>query len=131
MVDYFICHNHREMKCDVSIYENPETNKFVVIFTELPDNTGASVTNACEVLISETYDRYFADKNISIEDIIWIEEYPESDCRFSQIVFDDFIKEKVFIRLHYALNYRISGVKWIFLNKEDVETMLRKMARIY
>jgi hypothetical protein len=131
MIEYFRGYNNLEIKTEVSIYENVKTNKFVVIFTELPDNTGSSVTNACEILIAETYDRYFADRNVPIENIIWIEEYPESDVRFSQIIFDSFSKEKVFIKINYSLNYCISGTRWIFLKEEYVEDMLSNMVLRY
>jgi len=62
---YYGCNS----KCGIEIYQN--RNKNIVIMTELPENKGTSVTNACEAIATIL----FKNHNINPEDTIYIEHY--------------------------------------------------------
>lgn len=65
--------NSRLSKCDLRIKTVGETN--IVIFTELNDNPGASVTNCAEILVSLVCNLF----QISPGNSIFIEHYIRED----------------------------------------------------
>lgn len=60
-----------ESKCLIRIYEHQQ--KQVVIATELPDNTGTSITNCVENLAAIVIETFGLD----FRRMIWIEHYPK------------------------------------------------------
>ena len=62
-----------ESLCRLRIYETPE--QAVVIATELPENTGTSITNAAEYLATMVVEQY----ELRPHTLVWIEHYPA--CR--------------------------------------------------
>jgi hypothetical protein len=65
----------RPSRCGLSILR--VAGRVWVIFTELPDNPGTSVTNRIEHLASEVYRRFLP--NQAPEAIRWAECYPARD----------------------------------------------------
>ena len=61
-------------KCELNIYVRGD--RAVVMFTELPDNPGTSVTNMIEVLATQVYHERL--KRYPIENIQFVECYPKS-----------------------------------------------------
>ena len=59
-------------KCGIKIEKG---QKITVTFTELNHNEGTSVTNMIGDLASMIYNKFFSD--IPIDNITWIEHYPE------------------------------------------------------
>jgi hypothetical protein len=59
-----------ESLCRLRIYETPE--QAVVIATELPENTGTSITNAVESLAMMVVEQY----ELRPHTLVWIEHYP-------------------------------------------------------
>jgi len=49
----------------------------VLIITELPDNTGTSITNGVELIFTQLV----AHLNLNPEKIVWIEHYPKTDLQ--------------------------------------------------
>lgn len=47
--------------------------KITVVLTEIIDNTGASIRNIFEKVATQVYHQFLSE--LSIDDIIWIEEY--------------------------------------------------------
>lgn len=70
---YFKCNSI----CGVDIKEKDDV--FTVVLTELEENNGTSVTNMIEHLATEIKKLFLRD--ISIENICWIEHYPETKYR--------------------------------------------------
>lgn len=60
--------------CGVDI-EKLADGRTIVVLTELPENTGTSVTNMVEYLATEIYHSFL--KGIPTQNIFWIEHYPE------------------------------------------------------
>ena len=60
-----------ESKCRIRHYQNEEGQE-IVIATELQENTGTSITNACEHLAMMVVEYL----NIDITRLVWIEHYP-------------------------------------------------------
>ena len=58
--------------CGVEVYKKDKT--IVVVFTELDDNPGTSITNVIEHLATAFKNVFL--KNVPREQIIWIEHYP-------------------------------------------------------
>ncbi len=52
--------------CDIRVTNN------VVICTQVPENTGTSITNYAEHLATDIYKQY----NINPKQLVWIEHYP-------------------------------------------------------
>lgn len=65
-------HHREESICRLRIYQT-EDMEAVVIFTELPDNPGMSVTNAAEILANSVS----VDFEIYDDITTWIEHYPD------------------------------------------------------
>lgn len=67
-------------KCDVdyglTIYEQKDTNKLIVVITELPGNLGPTVINMYEQLATKTYQEKL--KNTPVNNIIWIKHFLHS-----------------------------------------------------
>lgn len=62
------CDSH----CGLSIL--PQINgKVIVILSELAANPGTSITNHCEWIATEVYDRFLL--NTPVHDITWVEHY--------------------------------------------------------
>lgn len=59
-------------KCGLKILE--KEGNIYVLFTELDDNPGTSVTNSIEMLATQIYNELFKDNNP--KDITWMEHYP-------------------------------------------------------
>jgi len=60
-----------------------------VVLTELPDNTGTSVTNCVEEIATQVYHTFL--KGTPIEHIRWIEHYPPRgkwEETFDEVTFD-------------------------------------------
>lgn len=73
-------------KCGIDIVKHNDT--FIVILTELPDNSGTSITNIIESLATMVYYQFL--NGVPIEKIIWIEHYPPSRHReetFDEVTF--------------------------------------------
>jgi len=69
--------------CRIRIYETSlceDRLPTVYVATELPDNKGASVTNAAEELAMEVIRSHRARRNLSAEDprhrAVWVQQYP-------------------------------------------------------
>ena len=72
--DYKVPYNAFPAFCDVRIYEGGSYGRLrVAILTELPDNTGMSVTNACEDIATELVRL----RGLTPGYTIWIEHYPD------------------------------------------------------
>ena len=67
---YCVPPNIIEAKCRIRVYQLAN-GIIVVIATELPDNAGASITNAAEILATEMR-RWFV---VSGGGLFWIEHY--------------------------------------------------------
>jgi hypothetical protein len=62
--------------CNVKFFAPCVDDKVVVMFTELPDNPGTSITNWIEHLIQTVMDHYDLPRNS-----VWVEHYPASKIR--------------------------------------------------
>jgi hypothetical protein len=71
---HYTGYNTIPAKCGLEIHQNHK--ECVVILQELPDNTGASITNAIEKLATQVYSRYL--QGVEPETIQWIEHYTEN-----------------------------------------------------
>jgi hypothetical protein len=72
--DYTVPVNSFPAFCDVRIYEcGSYGRQRVIILTELPDNTGMSVTNACEYIATELVRQH----RLTPGHTVWIEHYPD------------------------------------------------------
>ncbi len=73
-----------ESKCRLRIYDT--ATETVVIATELPDNTGTSITNAAQYIATLVVMHYGLDPH----SLVWIEHYPPTDDfeeSFDQVTF--------------------------------------------
>jgi hypothetical protein len=68
--------------CEVNIYKTP-TGRYIVQLTDIGE--GTSVTNAAERIATEIYNLFLKAKGIQLEDIVWVEHYPDSDVAYSVI----------------------------------------------
>lgn len=68
--------------CEVEVLEH--NNKFLVILTEPPeDDSGTSVTNACENIATKLFNTLETFSIGTLEkDIVWIEHYPQRGYHF-------------------------------------------------
>jgi hypothetical protein len=70
--------------CEAEIVSNFDgTTK--VVFTEVPDNRGTSITNAAALLATQFYSDFLSDKDQ--RSIQFVEHYPTSEVRFSRVHF--------------------------------------------
>ncbi|MBN1892322.1 MAG: hypothetical protein JW780_06025 [Clostridiales bacterium] len=76
---------HGPSKCELEIYEH---NGFThVVFTELKDNPGTSITNFIERLATSVYRDHLPGK--PIEDIVFVEHYMwPGDEHYDSVSFD-------------------------------------------
>ena len=105
--------------CEIEVHRRTD-GKYVFIATELPDNTGTSVTNYAEHLATAMRRQY----GLKPEEVIWIEHYPEAKdrrkedfdlVRFGGIEGDSF-RNPVWTRItEQAVDELIAGVR----NVED------------
>lgn len=63
--------------CGVELFYSMGKN--IIVFTELPENKGTSVTNAFELIATQYYN--YKGLNKDEFPIIWIEHYPSSEDR--------------------------------------------------
>lgn len=105
-LDAFYAHPHFcpdfSNVCRIRIYEMSlceDRLPTVYIATQLPDNKGASVTNAAEELAMEVIRFQRARRNLSVEDprypAVWVQQYPagtlgpvDPEERFSLVSFE-------------------------------------------
>lgn len=64
-------------KCGLNIFQRGE--KIIVIFSELPDNPGTSITNFIEHLATMVYRQKLSD--YPVKSIRWFEHYPRNRIR--------------------------------------------------
>ena len=76
----------RHPRVRVRIFEGPPGEEVVVILTELPDNPGASVTNAVEFLAPQVLARH--RERIRGRSVTWIEHYPRESRAGAEETFD-------------------------------------------
>ena len=74
MIFYYTDVNGNEAFCEIARKGN------LVIATELAANTGASVTNSCEIIATEICKQ----KEIAFEDLIFVEHYDKNSYRNKQ-----------------------------------------------
>ena len=77
------CDSH----CNIKIFRSTKDRFVMVMATELPDNTGTSITHMAEPLATEVCRQY----NISPHKLIWIEHYPRrrwGNESFDRVYFD-------------------------------------------
>jgi len=109
-------------KCRVRV-SHREDGRAVVIFTELPDNPGMSVTNAAEWIATMLLHRY----DLDLENTIWIEHYPdrhppgqEGDWMFDEtIALVEFQWE--YGRSPMRLSPWARAPNWKHLTREEIE----------
>lgn len=104
-------------KCLVRIWDTGTIS--VVVLTELPDNPGMSVTNACEDVAS----RVVQDFGINPQRTRFIEHYPEEKMTYHG---QEHVRKETFdeIFLTWDRNNRASVPKWKPLVKEEVERLV-------
>lgn len=61
----------RDQYAMVHILILQRAGKFVTVFTQLPENSGVSVTNCIEILIKKISEEY----QIPLSDCLWVERY--------------------------------------------------------
>ena len=74
-VFYYKGFGNCDSKCGLNVIR--QDKKAVVVFTELSDNTGTSVTNIYEYLATCIYKSFLSD--FSPVNIMWIEHYPANE----------------------------------------------------
>lgn len=62
-------------KCQCGIDQYEKDGKVTIVLTELPNNTGTSVTNWFEELATTLYIQWLK-RDYAVNDITWIEHYP-------------------------------------------------------
>ena len=65
-------------KCQCGIDKYEKDGKITIVLTELPKNTGTSVTNWYERLATDLYTRWLK-RDYKVNDITWIEHYPPEE----------------------------------------------------
>jgi hypothetical protein len=97
--------------CNVEIYKGPE--RALVIMTELPENTGTSVTNISEQLATELRAKFLA--GYPPMRIIWIEHYPKQAGAGGES----------FDSVHYSWNAKQEYIEptWRHLTKRAVQEL--------
>lgn len=110
MIFKYTPYNNIEAWCDIEIYQRGPTT--VVIMTEMPDNPGMSVTNACEFIVTQMLRAYPLDPGRCI----WIEHYPE---RYPAI-------EETFdlVTFHWRQGVEASAPHWHPVTREWVEELV-------
>ena len=64
-----------DSRCSIDVVElNNSPDRIVVILTELPNNTGTSITMMIENIATKVYHKYLT--KYDPDKIIWIEHYP-------------------------------------------------------
>jgi hypothetical protein len=127
-------------KCRVRVYfpDEEEGDAPVVICSELPDNTGLSVTSAANVIAGEVI-KIIAGGVISIiatytsRPPVWIEHYPPetTDGRsevFDLVLFSSLEVSEVLVEGHWRKEVG-TPVAWKHLDREMVETLIGKALR--
>jgi len=71
--------------CRVDVYR--EGKKFLIMFTELEDNHGTSITNFTEQLATQIAELLDIPERSLYDDVVWIEHYPAN--RFRGETFDE------------------------------------------
>jgi hypothetical protein len=90
--------------CGVDLFYSMGKN--IIVFTELPENEGTSVTNAFELIATQYYNYRGLDKDEF--PIIWIEHYPASENH--KETYD-------WVELEYK-NHEFFGPNWKPMSKE-------------
>jgi hypothetical protein len=85
----------------------------VVVATELPENEGASITNAAEELAADVLAGYLPERAGEERPFVWIEHYPPRpggrDETFDLVTFE-----------HYRLRQELRAGRWRMLLGEPV-----------
>jgi hypothetical protein len=97
--------------CGVELFYNAGKN--IIVFTELPENEGISVTNAFELIATQYYN--WRGLNKDQFPIIWIEHYPASEDR--EETYD-------LVELEYK-NHKFFGPFWKPISKEEFLELIR------
>lgn len=63
------------------------TGRPIVVVTELDENPGTSVTNACEGIANAVYKTYIEPHGITPDKVRFIEHYPDSAVKWSEVFF--------------------------------------------
>ena len=101
-------------KCGMDIKE--QKNKCIVVFTELPDNTGTSITNMYEHLATELFNQVLS-KRYTYNQIMWIEHYPkESRSEGYPESYDEVIME-------YD-DRRFKHPKWLHMKNSEIKDIM-------
>lgn len=102
--------------CDVKIYQT-ET-KVIVIYTEIPENKGSSVTNATEIIATNVFNKLQFKLDIKPESIIWIEHYPVRGTDYASVPESFDIVRFVWDGVKY------NNPNWTNSSKEEVEALI-------
>ena len=111
--------NNCEAICEIELYTEPNSNKALVIATEIPDNPGMSITNAAKWLIAQICDRFALDP--------YQLTYLERNVDETRETFDF-----TFFSVDYSLTQTdeeklvISNVYWVRTSAKEVEDLKRK-----
>jgi hypothetical protein len=119
--DYTVPVNSFPAFCDVRIYEcGSYGRQRVIILTELPDNTGMSVTNACEYIATELVRLH----NLTPGYTIWIEHYPD---RHPAGMEKDRMFDESFALITFEWNgNRACSPDWRCVSREWAEQLIRE-----
>src|SRR5262245_34761683 len=102
--------------CGLCILRDDE--RMVAVLTELPDNTGMSVTNAAEEIATQVRRSFGLDP----EQTRWIEHYPERQYQVHQRTLTE---PATYDEIVFTWeNYQATEPNWLRLSKEDGEIML-------
>jgi len=104
-----------ESKCHIEAMLDEKTSRVIVIATELPDNSGTSITNFAEYLATEIFNRLRYEAKIIPENFIWIEHYPERGTVHYPLVED---YDRVYFEIE---NGKFAHPKWEHIKEFDID----------
>src|SRR5687767_2077264 len=113
-IDYILTYNHDRARCRVRIYSERDGPR-TAILTELPENTGMSITNASEEIATMLAARWQLDPKTTA----WVEHYPPEAWR------EEERRDETFDEIHYTWdsNKTADTPRWRRLTIEEVERM--------
>ena len=97
--------------CHLKIFSQP--NKiFIVVLTELTENTGASITNSYEKIVTQVYHKFLAE--VPFNKITWIEHYDKNSYEKSDNKHETF--DEVNLSYHEGAK-KFSSPHWNHIGK--------------
>ena len=118
-----------EAVCRVRVYERPDAVP-VVICTELPENTGTSVTNMAEFLAAEIIAKHFPQRFEQETPVSWVEHYPPIEVKgrkarteeFDLVTFSTWTPKTEY--RHGGMRVKLGTPEWKHSSKEHVEQLI-------